>query len=70
LITGDLMTLSVEHVTDAGDAFFAGTAVPYGITSPTQITVRVPPLPPTPTVPVGLRVGTVAGPVTELAVGP
>jgi len=32
--------------------------------------VRVPPLPDTPTVAVGLRVGTVAGPVTELAVGP
>jgi len=68
--SGGQPTLSVEHVTDSGEVFFAGTAAPYEILDPTHIRVRVPPLPDTPTVAVGLRVGTVAGPVTELAVGP
>jgi hypothetical protein len=64
----DVATLSVEHVTDSGDVFFAGRAAPYHVTNPTLISVHVPALPDTPTVPVSLRVGTVAGPVTELAV--
>ncbi|MDQ6725174.1 MAG: DUF4255 domain-containing protein [Actinomycetota bacterium] len=67
---GSTITLTVCHVTGAGEAFVGGTSVPYTIIGPGTIRAVVPPLPPGPTVPVSLRVGTKSGPATELPAGP
>ena len=73
LQSGANATLTVRHVTGDGQAFFAGTSVPYTTVSDTTIQVDVPQLPPDSigaTVAVSLRCGTYAGPATELAVSP
>ncbi len=70
LATGANATLTVRHATATGQAFIAGTPVPYAVLTPTTVRVAVPDLPVSPTVPVSLRAGTVSGPTTELAVAP
>lgn len=70
LQTGAAATLTVQHPGDGGEAFFAGTPVPYTPVDATHVTAVVPPLPTAATVPVSLRAGTVAGPSTDLAVAP
>ncbi|HET6968118.1 MAG TPA: IPT/TIG domain-containing protein, partial [Ornithinibacter sp.] len=61
---------TVRHAGPDGEVFFGGTAVPYTVLTPTTVRATVPALPPTGTVPVSLRAGTVSGPATALAVAP
>ena len=70
LQAGAAATLTVQHPGQGGEAFFAGTAVPYTVVDPTHVSAVVPPLGTAATVPVSLRAGTVAGPATDLAVAP
>jgi Pvc16 N-terminal domain len=70
LHAGSAATLTVRHVSGHGEVFFGATSVAYTILGPDSIRALVPPLPPGPTVPVSLRVGTRSGPATDLAVGP
>jgi hypothetical protein len=67
---GSAAILTVRHAATTGEVFFAGTAARYTVLTPTTVQVTVPPLPPGMTVPVSLRVGTVSGPTTDLAVAP
>lgn len=67
---GTTATLTVRHIIDDGEVFFARAPEPYTRTGPTTVTVLVPTLPADPTVPVSLRSGTVAGPATDLPAAP